>query len=532
MKGFWMRKGVVPLVVLACVLEALAGKVAVRTDGCLADELPRYDRISVAADGRPVVVRSVRCSAMPFNRRWPGHQRTKDQTEICGVARFTLAGDSATVTLTIGEPFTNVVVRPLAKGVKTVRDGQVLRLENVRRGQYSVEIDGWHRNLHLFVDPPRDFGVDRNDPKVKYFGPGRHEAGLITLTSGETLYLDADAVVCGRVFARDADDIRILGYGMIDASVNRERYIRNDPEKDRQEREACVAVANAKRDDTIRLEFCDRVRIEGVTIRDSLIYNIRPVGCRDLEIANVKTVGNWRYNSDGFDMHNCERVTIRDSFLRTFDDAICVKGFDCWMNEAEMAHDGYVHDVFRDVLVTNCVVWCDWGKCFEIGAETRAREIFDVTFRDCDAIRTCGPACDICSIDYADVHDIAFENVRVEYGPGRLQLQMQAGDDARYVDQGKGLWASGPMGVFLGYHFEYSAAGKRRGHVRNVTFRDIRVTGDCLPASVFTGYDKDHRVSGVVIDGLYWNGRRIADEKESNLRLGNAFADPVTFVRP
>ena len=52
-----------------------------------------------------------------------------------------------------------------------------------------------------------------------------------------------------------------------------------------------------------------------------------------------------------------------------------------------MNHDGYCHDVFRDVLVSNVVTWCDWGLNYEIGAETRAREIANVRFVDCDAIR-------------------------------------------------------------------------------------------------------------------------------------------------
>jgi len=494
-----------------------------------AADLPRYERMSLSVNGSPVAVSSARCSAMPMNRRWPGHQRSLDQTEICGFASFTLRDLAATVEIKVNEPVSNVVVRPLAKGVKAEQVGDAIRLQITQCGQYSVEVNGWHRNLHLFVDPPRHFGVDAKDPKVKYFGPGSHDAGLITLKSGETLYLAEGAVVCGRVVARDADDIRILGYGLLDAGGLKERYIRNDPEKDRQERVSGVAVANVERYDAIRLEFCDRVKIEGITIRDSMIYNIRPVGCRDLEIANVKTVGNWRYNSDGFDMHNCERVTIRDSFLRTFDDAICVKGFDCWMDEKDMLHDGYTHDVFRDVLVTNCTVWCDWGKCFEIGAETRAREICNIRFRDCDAIRTSSAACDVCNIDYADVHDISFENMRVEYGAGRLQPQMQKGDDDRYVDRGNGSWMQGPVGIYLGYHFEYSAAGKRRGHVRNVTFRNISVTAERMPGSYFAGYDKDHRVSGIVVDGLYLNGKRLT-EREANIARGNAFVDPIAFV--
>ena len=48
-------------------------------------------------------------------------------------------------------------------------------------------------------------------------------------------------------------------------------------------------------------------------------------GCRNLDIEDVKIIGNWRYNSDGIDMHNCEYVRIRDCFVRTYDDSICIR---------------------------------------------------------------------------------------------------------------------------------------------------------------------------------------------------------------
>ena len=60
----------------------------------------------------------------------------------------------------------------------------------------------------------------------------------------------------------------------------KETVIRNDPAKDEEERRKGFAVANVKRYDTIRLEYCDRVTIDGIVIRDSLIYNIRPIMSR------------------------------------------------------------------------------------------------------------------------------------------------------------------------------------------------------------------------------------------------------------
>ena len=37
-----------------------------------------HDGYEVKVNGKPVALDAARVSAIPFNRRWPGHQRTED----------------------------------------------------------------------------------------------------------------------------------------------------------------------------------------------------------------------------------------------------------------------------------------------------------------------------------------------------------------------------------------------------------------------------------------------------------------------
>ena len=481
---------------------------------------------AVTVDGARAVVSDVRNSAMPVNVRWPGHQRDLDQTEIGGLVRFEFDG-TAQVEVTAPRESREVKIRPAAKGVKPVARGRTVAFELTRPGVYSVEFDGIHSNLLVLADAPAAYKVAKSDPQTLYYGPGAHEAGLIELKSGQTLYIHEDAVVFGRVFARHADNIRILGRGILDGSHIKAEILPIDPKLAEEQRRKGFAITNYKRYDAIRLEYCDDVLIDGITVRDSPLYNIRPIACRGLTIRNVKLCGNWRYNSDGIDMHNCENVRISDCFIRTFDDCICVKGFDYRMDEREMLHDGYLHDVFTNAVIERCTVWCDWGKSLEIGAETRAREISDITFRDCDVIRCDGAVCDIQNCDYADIHDITFENIRIEQDSPVYRHAYS--EKASAFDPTPVKNAAAPVfAAAIRMIPEYSKNDARRGRNRDVTLRGIHVTGPVCPWITLSGYDKDHRTTGVTVRGLSWNGCEVSQEVAKRHRAGS-FADPARF---
>jgi len=461
------------------------------------------------AETRTLDVEPMRCSAMPVNIRWPGHQRELDQTEICHFARFDFHGETQ-VRVAPNRPFTNVVVRPVAKKVIVMREGDTVRFTLPSVGAYSVEFDGRHENLMLFADPPHVWKVDRTAPNVRYFGPGEHKVGVLCPKAGETIFLDEGAVVYGRIEACDADRLRICGRGILDASRVKEVPVAIDPKLAEEQRKKGWAITNVERFDAIRLMFCDDVRIEGITVRDSQIYAIRPVCCDRFTVDNVKILGSWRYNSDGIDMHNCRQVRIRDSFIRTYDDSICVKGFDYVLPEKEMSHEGVLHDVFEDVLVEGCTIWNDWGRALEIGAETRAREIRNVTFRDCDILAVHEVALDVQNCDQAHVHDIVFEDIRVEYDPSAPKTVYSA--SAKDFDSASRRAPAALAGVVIPYIPEYSKGGaENRGRTSRVAFRNIDVHAPSMPGGFCRGFDAEHRATDVTFAGIRLNGRDVTD---------------------
>ena len=71
---------------------------------------------------------------------------------------------------------------------------------------------------------------------------------------------------------------------------------------------------------------------------------------------------------------NSSNIVIKNSFIRAFDDNIAIKGLQ-WAYEEQQTIKG--------IRVDNCVLWNDWGKIFEFGAETVADTIQDVMISNC-----------------------------------------------------------------------------------------------------------------------------------------------------
>ncbi len=455
----------------------------------------------VKVNGITVKPDTARVSAHPFNRRWPGHQRDKSQTELVNFLSLSF-DEPVTFEIIPERPFDSVTVRPAALGITPEISDGVIRFTLERPEYLTVEPYGRQHALHIFADPIKEYHADGD---VLYFGAGIHDAGVIDMKSGQTLFIDEGALVYGAVVADHADSIRIIGHGILDNSRQVEQILWEANAVDN-----FAAVNNAKRENAIKFEYCDNIEIDGITIRDSLIYNIRPICCRNVSICNVKIIGCWRYNSDGIDMHNCENVDIADCFIRTYDDSVCVKGFDWYQKDEEMLTNPRAIDRFDNVRVHGCTIWNDWGKCLEIGAETRAEEICKIVFENCRIIHVTGPALDCMNVDYAYVHDVVYRDIDIEYDDVIEAPLIQKSDAEVYVNPNPD-YVPNMISVHIVFHEEYSDGGQRRGRIGNMRFENIRLLGKHSPRISVKGYDNEHMCEDIAVSGIYHNGKRITD---------------------
>lgn len=74
----------------------------------------------------------------------------------------------------------------------------------------------------------------------------------------------------------------------------------------------------------IEMRNCQRVLIEGITLRDSPFWCIHPLYCEDVTVRGV-TIDSHYPNNDGCDPESSRRVLIEDCTFRTGDDAVAIK---------------------------------------------------------------------------------------------------------------------------------------------------------------------------------------------------------------
>lgn len=437
---------------------------------------------------QPVAVHACRVSAVPFNQVWPGYQRPLDQTELAAFACWDMAGP-VRIEVQSQRAVRSAVVRPTSLGIRPVIEGNRISFSLDRPRPVVVEVNGMHQALHLFASPPEKNSPAADAPGVRFFGPGVHRPGRIELKSNETVYLAGGAVVYGSIQANNATNIRVAGRGIIDVGP----------------------FERGKGGGAVRFSGCTNVTVEGIVMRDPDVWCCSLFGCRQATISNVKLVGLWRYNADGIDVCNSQEVTVSDSFVRAFDDALVIKGL-------KFGKNSYDDRPVRNVRFSRCVIWCDWGRAMEIGAETCAPEISGITFEDSDIVRTTHIAMDIQHGDRATVRDIRFENIRVEIDDQNPRPKMQRNREEQYVANTQDKYCPTLMEVII----RKTAYSKDvvQGVVRDIVFKDIAVFSRLQPPSSFRGSDAEHNIEGVTIQNLRFNDQPIRDAVGARLTIG------------
>ena len=365
------------------------------------------------------------------------------------------------------------------------------------------------RVLHLFAYAPEKFPCTPGTPGVRYFGPGLHEAGIIDVHDNETVYLAPGAWVKGHVRAIGARNASILGRGVLDGSGT-------GPDGDA----AVVGPGEGRGENMVYLDGTLGARIEGITIFDSPgAWTVYLTGTTGTRIDGVRILNpSQHYGDDGVDIVSSSDVVVENIFVRTNDDCVVIKNL----------RDVDTHDI----VVRHAVLWNmpTGGNGIEIGFETRNKPIHGIRFEDVDIIHVeRGAAISIHNGDAATVEDVEFKNIRVEDARRKLidfaVIYAQYGADrpatseenSRLMDLG-GAWD----GLLCYTPGEKPQRAKFRGHIRNIRVTDLHVVDGVLPYSVFAGFDGDHRVENVVIEGLQYQDRPIRSATEGRFSVENA----------
>jgi hypothetical protein len=229
------------------------------------------------------------------------------------IARFACGGP-ATLHIQFDHPIDKVVIRPLSRRIPIRTDVDSVSLDIPGPCNLVVE-EGDRPPLLIFAQEPETDVPATNTPGVRYFGPGVHEPGMMTLTNNETIYIHPEAVVYGG-FSGSPTNARVMGRGILDGRRFAHRGFNG-------------------------LNGATNVTVEGIVIRGAGSWHNTLWNSDNITYRGVKIL-TFCMNGDGIDVVTCRNVLIEDCFFRCSDDCISIKS--------------RVNRPSHDITIRNCVM--------------------------------------------------------------------------------------------------------------------------------------------------------------------------------
>ncbi len=225
------------------------------------------------------------------------------------------------------------------------------------------------------------------------------------------------------------------------------------------------------------LRDCTDLRIEGVTLRNSLFWTMHLLRCTDVHIRGIGIrCRNKIPNTDGIDPDGCRNVVIGDCSINTDDDCIVVKSTE--------------GDVAENITVTNCVL-SSGASGLKVGTETKA-----------------------------DIHRIAVSNCVIhDSNMGITLFSKDGGTLQKMTFTGVHMVVRGPFPLLLDT-MPRSTEASPPGAIQDITLRDITVSGSgrCIMEG-FEGVP----LRNIVVENLLWEVTGAFDQKRIHKPAGSSF---------
>lgn len=386
------------------------------------------------------------------------------------------------------------VVRPLAKQIKPVLNGAEVRFALTESGQYSVEKASTSipqakqykdDALLLFANRPDTNIPSLTAKNVIHLKPGIHHRN-IDLTSGQTLYLDAGAVLFGAINVWDTKNVSILGRGTV-VYYGPQSETRDDGWK------------NQKNWHPLTTHNVQGLTVRGITfVGRSRTWSIQTHTTFDATFDNIKiiAVNPQNINGDGIDWYGGGRAKVLNSFIRSMDDCFAFftpgSSQDMWATTKNT--DGEVKDIYID----NCVLWTTLANVFRIGFNGQALKTSNITMRNTDVLH----------ISKGEWH-----------APNSLFCMVSPNSKGKAIHRNY---------VFENIRFEEPAAlfglQNPETEFQNVLLKDITMLGEPVPSLI------RNTSRGITFDNVMLNGKRVVAEADIPLRTGSSTIENARFV--
>ncbi len=383
-----------------------------------------------------------------------------DNVQDASMVQFDMNGKVEVMVKKNNGTIDKVDIRPYARKIAFEQRMNVITFTLDRPQYLSVEFNGDRlHNLHLFANPLETESYTKEGKGIMYFGPGVHRPkdlpnNQIRVPSNTTVYLAPGAVVKAKLLVDKAENVRIVGRGILDHPIRG------------------IEITDSK-----------NVYVDGITVVNPDHYTVFGAGSSDVTLKNIKSFSTKGW-SDGIDLMCCNNVLVDNVFMRNSDDCIALYNhrWNWWGGT-------------NQITVQNSILWADIAHPINIGGHgdpesENGEYIQNLTFRNIDILEHDeddvpyqGCMAVVCG-DKNKARNILFEDIRVES-----------------IQEGRLFY------VRVAFNPKYDKAPGTS--IENVTFRNITYNGFGENPPLIQGMDKERMVKNITFENVVINGERL-----------------------
>ena len=240
--------------------------------------------------------------------------------------------------------------------------------------------------------------------------PGKYLTGTIWLKDNVTLEVQAGATIYGSdqledydsvrwghnndrcpyhlIMAKDAKNVTLQGRGTIDG-LGWNWYDHTDVQP------RWMRKQTPRPSPMVEFDNCVNVKVRDVLLTNAAGWTLHTFNCDQVHINGIRLINNlYGPNSDGIDVTGCTNVMISDCYIKTCDDAVCLK-------TTEDSNE------LSNVTVTNCTMQT---TCVALKFGETSKDMRDVTFSNC-IITKSSRAFGIYALWGGDIENVIIDNI-------------------------------------------------------------------------------------------------------------------------